>query len=129
MLHILLADLRIAAGHQVTRWPVEHLARLKGKPVRIVFDDEKALLPVLRGLCANDAGPIELLDIDKHRWGFVFYDTSRLRSACKALGLPTYGPEVQWLPGTNGALWLIGRLTTESNNKDTCASNLSISAI
>lgn len=129
MLHILLADLKPASHVQATRWPVQTLARLKNKPVRVVFDDERAVLPVLRGLCASDAGPVELLNIDKYRWGFVFYDTTRLRSACKALGLPTYGPEVQWLPGTSSALWLIGRLTTESNNNDTCRSKASTSAI
>lgn len=129
MLHILLADLKPASHVQATRWPVQTLARLKNKPVRVVFDDELAVRRVLRDLCASDVRPIELLDIDKHRWGFVFYDTTQLRSACKALGLPNYGPEVQWLPGTNGALWLIGRLTTESNNNDTCRSNLSTSAI
>lgn len=118
MLHILLADLKPASHVQATRWPMQNLARLKNKPVRVVFDDERALRSVLRDLCANDVRPIELLDIDKHRWGFVSYDISRLRSACKALGLPTYGPEVQWLPGTNGALWLIGRLTTESNKNE-----------
>ncbi len=123
MLHILLADLKPASHVQATRWPVENLARLIAKPVRVVFDDETAMRRVLRDLCASDVGPIELLDIDKHGWGFVFYDATRLRSACKALALPTYGPAVHWMPGTSSALWLIGRLTTEPNNKDTCASN------
>lgn len=128
MLHILLADIKPASHVQCTRWPLPDLSKLKNKPVRVVFDDEFRMRQVLRDLCASDVRPIELLDVDKHRWGFVFYDTSRLRAACKALGLPSYGPDVQWLPGTNSALWLIGRLTTESDNRDTCASNLSTSA-
>ena len=115
MLHILLADLTPASHVQATRWPVQNLARLKAKPVRVVFDDERALRSVLRDLCANDVRPIELLDIDKHRWGFVFYDPSAIRQTLWLLKRPAMAPEVMWLPGTSSALWLIGCLTTESN--------------
>lgn len=109
MIHVLLADLPICAGHQVTRWPTN--LKLTGKPVRIVFDDEKAMLAVLRGVCAADARPVELLDIDLHRWGFVFYDNSRVRKSLHLLNRSAITPEVLWLPGRNSALWLIGRLT------------------
>ena len=126
MLHILLADLTPASHVQATRWPVQSLARLKNKPVRVVFDDDRALRPVLRDLCACDADPIELLDIDKHRWGFVFYEQLRIRKTQPMLNRAPMPPEVMWMPGTSSALWLIERITTNVN--ETCASNLLILA-
>lgn len=109
MVHILLAkDFTIVRGDPVSLWPVID-KRLLTQGARIVFDDERRLQPVLRELCARDIEPIEVLDIDKHRYGFVMYNKRAIRHALKAAKIPCMSPWIQWV-SRDWALQLIGEL-------------------
>lgn len=112
MIHLLLTDFGIRRdGDIALRWPLDMpLAKLKHTPVRVVYDDSKALRPVLRDLCGSDVGPIELLDIDSPDWLTVHYDPSRLRAALRDLSLPVQEPHIRSM-GRDAAYWLIARLT------------------
>lgn len=109
MLHVLLArDFKIARGDPISSWPVTD-QRLLTAGARIVFDDERALKSVLRDLCARDIEPIEVLDIDKHRYGFVMYNSRVIRRALKTARIQCMTPWIQWVSST-WALQLIGEL-------------------
>lgn len=109
MIHVLLTDLRITRdGDTTMRWPVD-AKRLAGASVRVVYDDARALQPVLRALCANDCD-VELLDIDGPQWSLVHYDKAEIRKGLRKLGLPVLDPIA--LPmSRDAAFWLMGRLT------------------
>lgn len=115
-----MTDFNIRRDYETLRWPIKNMKRLKGRPVRVVFDDSRALTAALRELCAADVRPIEVLDIDLHRWGHLFYDPSRVRAVLRDLNLPAYGPEIRWLPSRDSALWLIERLTTPAEELAAC---------
>ena len=109
VIHLLLTDLRITReGDTAMRWPVD-VKRLAGASVRVVYDDPRALQPVLRALCASDC-EIELLDIDGPQWSLVHYDKAEIRKGLRKLGLPVLDPIA--LPmSRDAAFWLMGRLT------------------
>jgi hypothetical protein len=113
VIHLLLTDFGIRReGDIAMRWPLDQpITKLRGSSVRVVYDDRRALMPVLRDLCAHDVGPIELLDIDAPDWLTLHYDPARLRAALRDLGLPVPEPRTLSL-GRESALWLISQLTT-----------------
>jgi len=109
VLHVMLADLPLARHCDIAlRWPVD-MRRVRGKRVRVVYDDASAMRPVLRALCAADCD-VELLDIDEPRWSFVSYDKSAVRRGLRAQGLPVLDPMAISM-SRGAAYWLIGVLT------------------
>jgi hypothetical protein len=65
---------------------------LRGKPVRIVYEEETpAVRDLLRAACANDCR-VELLDVGMGDLVDVFYDDSAQRKAKAQLGLPIHEP-------------------------------------
>lgn len=94
---------------QPTEWIAGHWRFLRERGVRVVFDNEKKIGPVIRLLCAHDV-EVELLDVDKIRYGFVLYDMTGARRAMKLVKLPHMKPWIRWL-SRSWALDAIGALT------------------
>lgn len=54
-------------------------SRLRGKPLRIVYDSERKMRLWLRGACAHDC-IIDLLDLSNIDYAIVTYETSEHRA-------------------------------------------------
>lgn len=116
MLNILLTDLPIRAEFSAARWPIQqNAARLKGKSVRIVYDDSERLKDALRAVCAADASYIEVLDVDRMRFGYVHYDDSRHRRLKKQFGMEIMSPQIHWWPTRTFAEQVVSRLCGKPN--------------
>lgn len=107
-INLVLCDFQVRNGERVTSAPA------RGAAVRVIFDDERRMREQLPGLCAKDCWPIELLDIDKMRFGELFYDRKYKRDLLRKVGMQPDTPAILWYPGGRIAGQLIEVLTTEA---------------
>ena len=70
--------------------------KLRGQPVRIVYERERDLRPLLRAAMANDCSPIDVLDFENIDYAWVLYDTSPHRRIKKKFGIPIMNPTLEF---------------------------------
>lgn len=73
-------------------WPA-----LRGHSVRIIFEHERDLRPLLKAACAHDCS-IDVLDANNVDYAIVSYDTSDHRKVKRKLGMPIFEPLLLHMP-------------------------------